>query len=67
MAIEANILVLLEGLLQAKALGLSTLTIEGNLATIILMVINEERGFWKFDNWMRKILDIVSELGCSLS
>ena len=67
MAIEANILVLLEGLLQAKALGLSTLTIEGNLATVILMVINEERGFWKLDNWMHKILDIVSELGCSLS
>ena len=50
LAIEVEILTLLEGLLQAKALGLSNLIIEGDSAIVLSWVINKERGSWKFDN-----------------
>ena len=53
--------------MQAKALSLSTLTIEGDFAISISQVVDKERGSWKFDNWMRKIVEVVSEMGCSLS
>lgn len=41
---EAEILTLLECLLQAKALSFSTLTVVGDSATVISWVINNERG-----------------------
>lgn len=65
LAIKVEILALLEDLLQAKALGLSNLTIEGYSAIVISWVINKKRGSWKFDNWMYKIIEVASELGCS--
>ena len=27
----------------------------------------KERGSWKFDNWICKVIDVVNELGCSFS
>ena len=44
LAIEVGILALSKGFfLQAKAFGLSTLTIEGDSTTVISKVINKER------------------------
>ena len=60
-------LALLECSPQAKALGLSSLNVEGDSANVIPQVINKESSSWKFDNQIHKIIDVVSELGCFLA
>ena len=67
LAIRTEILELLEGLMQAKVISLSNLIVEGDSATVISWVNNKERDLWKFDNWMREIIDTTNELGYSLS
>lgn len=67
MAIEANILDLLVGLLQAKVLDLSTCLVEGCSAIVISWLCLLERDPWKYSMWVHQILDLASSLGCSFS
>ena len=67
LANEIEILALLDNMLQAKALCLSNLTVEGDFDTVISWMNNRERDPWKFVKWMHKIIDVASELGCSFS
>ena len=52
---------------QAKDLSLFNLIVQGDFAIIISWVTDKERGSWKFENWMFKIIDTSNELGCSFS
>ena len=67
LAIEVEILALLDLLLQVKASCLSNLIVEGDSITVVAWVSNRERGSWMFDNLMCKIINIASELSCSFS
>ena len=67
LAIDAKILALLEGLLQAKALDLSNILVEGDSAIVISRLSKLERGPWKYNIWLDQIPDIVSSLDCSFS
>lgn len=67
LAIEEEILALLEGLAQAKALGFCNFLVEGDATSVISWATRKERGPWKFDGRLRQIIDISSELGCSFS
>ena len=67
LAIDAKILALLEGLLQAKALDLSNILVEGDSAIVISRLSKLERGPWKCNIWLDQIPNIVSSFDCSFS
>ena len=52
LAIEAEILALLEELLLAKTLSISNFLIEGDSIVVISQAIKKERGPQKFDVWL---------------
>ena len=51
-AIEAKVVELLEGLVQAKALGLFNLMVEGDSAIAISLVAKKKRGSWRLNGWL---------------
>lgn len=50
-AIEVEVVVLLEGLVLAKALGLSNFMVEGDPITVISWVAQKERVSWRLERW----------------
>ena len=61
----AEILVLLEGLLQAKALWIYDLLVGEDFTVVIWWKTKKERGLQKFDGWFCQMFDIFWEFGCS--
>lgn len=66
LAIEGNIVALLEGLI-ARALDISNLLMVGDSGKVISGVYSLERDPWKYDMWLHQILNLASHLGCSFS
>lgn len=67
LAIRAEILALLEDLLQTRTLDLSNLQVEGDSAILLTQVAELERGTWRYDGWLCQILDDACILDCSFA
>lgn len=69
-AIEAKLLALLEGLLQASLVPLqhlSNVNVVADSIVLIINVSNKEKGPRKFDSWYRRIPNVASETRCFFS
>ena len=56
-----------EDLLQTRTLDLSNLQVEGGSAILLTQVAELERGPWRYDGWLRQILDDACILDCSFA
>ena len=65
-ATKAEIVALLEGLVQAKALGLFNFVVWGDSTVLISWVGKKERVSWRLDKLVRQIFNILTKLGCSI-
>ena len=65
-ALESEILTLLKGLMEAKALGLSNLVVEGDSAIVSSWIPKKKKDSWRLHRWPCQIFDIVTERGCSI-
>ena len=67
LAIEVEILALIESMLQARAFCLSNLQVEGDYAILISYMPKSQRVPWRYDGLLFQILDEIQDSGYPIS